>query len=57
MKKLIVIFSAVLFSLSFQSCRETVPPETLEDSETTTEESENEVDLGNYDDEDSEENR
>lgn len=57
MKKLIVIFSAVLSSLSFQSCRETVPPETLDDPEATTQESENEVDLGNYDEDDTEENR
>lgn len=49
MKKLfplLLIFTA----LTFQSCRETVPPETLEDSETSRADSV-EVDLEDYDDE------
>lgn len=49
MKKLIPVLFAFAFFLSFQSCRETVPPETLEGE--TSEQDSIDVDLGNYDDE------
>ena len=37
MKKILIIFAAGIFSLSINSCRETVPPETLEDEAPSTE--------------------
>lgn len=49
MKKLLSVLFALALFVSFQSCRETVPPETLEDE--TSEQDSIDVDLGNYDDE------
>lgn len=37
MKKILIIFAAGFLSLPLQSCRETVPPETLEDEAPSTE--------------------
>lgn len=49
MKKFLPLIFVFASFVSFQSCRETVPPETLEDE--TSEQDSIEVDLGNYDDE------
>ena len=51
MRKIILILFMVALHLPVLSCRDTVPPETLEDEETSKEGSSEEVDLGNYDDE------
>ena len=49
MRKLFPALLALALFMSFQSCRETVPPETLEDE--TSEQDSVDVDLGNFDDE------
>ena len=56
MRKIIMILFVVALHLPVLSCRDTVPPETLEDEETSKEGSSDEgsseeVDLGKYDDE------
>lgn len=51
MKKILPLLFVFASFLSFQSCRETVPPETLEEDSEIPEQDSVDVDLGNYDDE------
>lgn len=51
MKKILPILFVFASLMSFQSCRETVPPETLDEEAGVPEEDSVDVDLGNYDDE------